>query len=107
MSIETETSDDSALNDGAPCLHCVLTGVLNAYWAQFGAVTENGAVGVDIPLTVAKITEVMANVIMRIDRPADQEKLIADAHAVLDGVIHTIQTGEPFEYNLGGPGAVH
>lgn len=106
--IVIEADDHSALKEGAPCLHCLLTGIIQSYWMQFGVVDENsGAVGFDVPLTVANLAEAMANIIMRVEAPAAREKLIGDAHAVLDGVLKAMQTGEEVEMNIGGPGVVH
>lgn len=105
--IEIEVSDVSSLKGGAPCLHCMVMGLVRAYWMEFGRKDGSGAVSVDVPLTVAKLAEAMANVIVCLDSEADRDRMTGDAHAVLDAFSKTMQTGEPIEMTIGGQGKVH
>lgn len=106
--IEIEASDSGNLKEGAPCIHCLIMGLLESYWVKFGIEQgETGRVGFDVVHTVAKLAEVMANLIVRVESPAAQEKLVADAHAVFDGILKAMQTGEDVELFIGGPGKVH
>lgn len=108
IDVEIEASASENLKDGAPCIHCLIMGFLESYWTTFGVGNEEtGQVAFDVVLTVAKLAEVMANLIVRVDSPAAQEKLIADVHAVFDGILKAMQTGEPVEINIGGPGKIH
>lgn len=107
IEVEIKANNDS-LKEGAPCIHCVIMGVLESYWLTFGIKNEEtGTVGFDVVLTVAKLTEVMANLVGRVDGSAAQEKLIGDVHLIFDGILKAMQTGEPVEISVGGPGIIH
>lgn len=106
--IEIEAERTAHLEDGAPCLHCLLTEFVQSYWMAFGIKDEaTGKVGIDVPYTLAKMVEVMANMVLRVDGCALQEQLISDIHQMVDGFWIALSTGKEIEITIGSNGKVH
>lgn len=53
--ITIEGGGRDTVQDGAPCLHCLVREIILEYWRTFGALKQDGAVGIDITLTLAKL----------------------------------------------------
>lgn len=98
-----EERDSDILRKDAPCLHCLIEGVVDAYWQQFGIVNpDSNMVAMDVPLTVAKMVEATVDIVLRVEEGAVREKLIADIHRLIDGIIYAKRNGTRLEIEVGG-----
>lgn len=91
------------LRPGSPCLHCVLVAVIEEYWRTYGHIDESaGTVDMDVTVTLAKIINVAATLIFRVEGAAAQEKLIGDLHGLIDAIVKAKRTGMPVKFEMGG-----
>lgn len=105
--ITIEGEGPSTLQEGAPCLHCLVHEVILQYWQTFGALERGGRIGIDITLTLAKLAEVMASIVSMIESSAEQDGLIDDMKAMVDAAFEASRTGETVEVTVGVSKKVH
>lgn len=95
--IEIECEAGGMLREDAPCLHCLVEGLIVSYWENFGVRnSESGRVAFDVTLTLAKLAEVMVNIALQAspEGGAGRAEVIKAIHAILDGVVEAVETGE-------------